>query len=104
MILSEQKIIQEKGVFYYVYQKIFPRGTYSGGGNGSARCIDGAFLFYGDRAADHRVCGGMGRMPLCDAARGFPDISVKTLSEQRQLLGTCEDEKSVSFCCHPQAE
>ena len=47
---------------------------------------------------------GMGRMPLCNAARGFPDISVKTLSEQRQLLGTCGDEKSVSFCCHPQAE
>ena len=104
MILSEQKIIQEKGVFYYVYQKIFTRGTYSSGGNDSARCIDGAFLFYGDTAPDHRVCGGMGRVPLCDAARGFPDISVKTLSEQRQLLGTCEDEKSVSFCCHLQTE
>ena len=78
MILSEQKIIQEKGVFYYVYQKIFTRGTYSGGGNDSARCIDGAFLFYRDTAPDHRVRGGMDRVPLCDAARGFQDISVST--------------------------
>lgn len=104
-------------MFYNVYQKIFTRGTYSSGGNGSARCIDSAFLLYGDTAPDYRIRGGMDRMPLCDAARRFQDISVSTAPGRHKDPGSPEDrirdlseeekhegEKSVSFCCHPRTE
>lgn len=74
------KFIQEKGVFYYVYQEIFTRRTYRGGRDGCACHIDGAFLFYRNTDPDNSIRGSMDRLPLRDAARGLQDISIKSVS------------------------
>ena len=88
-------------MFYYVYQKIFTGRTYSSIGDDSSCHIDGAFLFYRNTDPDDHIRGGMDRLPLRDAARGFQDISIKSVSERtQQYPESCEDEKSVSSGCH----
>lgn len=71
------KFIQEKGVFYYVYQEIFTRRTYRGGRDGCACHTDSALLLYRNTNPRSCICSGLGRMPLRDAARGFQDISLR---------------------------
>lgn len=104
MMFSEQKIIQEKGVFYYVYQEIFTGRIYRSGGNDSACHIDGAFLFYRNTDPHNRIRSGMDRLPLRDADRSFQDIRVKAAARARSEAGSHKDEKSVSFGCHSRSE
>lgn len=99
---QNKEIIQEKGVFYYVYQEIFTRSTCSCSRNDSACHTDGTLLFYGNTDPICCLRCGMDRLSLRDAARGFQDISIKSVSErEQQRLKSCENEKSVSSGCHP---
>ena len=76
MILVTTKIIQEKGVFYYVYPEIFTRRTCSCGGNGRPCHTHGALLLYRNEYPIRCLCGGMVRLPVRHAVRSRQDLSV----------------------------
>lgn len=97
---KNKEIIQEKGVFYYVYQKIFTRGTCSGGGNGCPFHTYGALLLY--RNADP-ICGLRGSMvwlPMRDAARSRQNISINCGDDRMWSDVNFNENKEVCFQNH----
>ena len=71
---NQLKFPAEKGVFYYVYQKIFTRGTCCSRRHGSACHTDGPLLLFGNADPVRSLCRSMVWLPLRDAARGFQNL------------------------------